>query len=24
MQYPQGTDPKGIIKDIERLVKNSK
>ena len=24
MQYPQGTDPKGIIKDIERLIKNSK
>ena len=24
MQYNQGTDPKGIIKDIERLIKNSK
>jgi len=24
MQYPKGTDPKGIIKDIERLIKNSK
>ena len=24
MQYPQGTEPKGIIKDIEKLIKNSK
>jgi cytochrome oxidase Cu insertion factor (SCO1/SenC/PrrC family) len=24
MQYPKGTEPKGIIKDIERLIKNSK
>jgi len=24
MQYPEGTEPKGIIKDIERLIKNSK
>jgi cytochrome oxidase Cu insertion factor (SCO1/SenC/PrrC family) len=24
MQYPEGTEPKGIIKDIERLIRNSK
>ena len=24
MKYPEGTKPKGIIKDIERLIKNSK
>ena len=24
MQYQQGTEPKGIIKDIEKLIKNSK
>jgi cytochrome oxidase Cu insertion factor (SCO1/SenC/PrrC family) len=24
MKYPEGTEPKGIIKDIERLIKNSK
>ena len=24
MQYPKGTEPKGIIKDIEKLIKNSK
>jgi len=24
MQYPKETEPKGIIKDIERLIKNSK
>lgn len=24
MQYPQGTEPSGIIKDIERLIKNAK